>query len=257
MTFYATIAHYYSDLFPLNPNKTSFSLTPSNCLANQTAPIISACPLFPCHYLDLGCSTGDLARSLAKVGHQVVALDSEPAMIEQAQLTSSSLTTSSQPFFQLADMQHLSRLFNHHLFDQVLCFGNTLVHLTEPATLLTFFKQIRKQLTLSGCFKGQILNYLAINQLQPTDLPVIETQHLLFKRHYQPTGQGDLWFDIELFIKDQALTTTNRLRLLPLVKNDLDRLLAEAGFNHRYYYADFNRHPFTSSSYHLVFEATL
>ncbi|WP_245155161.1 class I SAM-dependent methyltransferase [Nocardioides sp. 1609] len=78
----------------------------------------------PASVLDAGCGTGRIASRLADLGHEVVGLDVDPVMLEEARLSAPALT------WHLAD---LAAFDLGRTFDVVLVAGNTLPLLEDGA----------------------------------------------------------------------------------------------------------------------------
>ena len=70
--FYSSIAKYYNQIFPLNEKQLEFVQSSLAALDGKKI-------------LDIGCSTGQLAKKLAGLGSQVTGLDLNEKMIALAQ----------------------------------------------------------------------------------------------------------------------------------------------------------------------------
>jgi SAM-dependent methyltransferase len=85
----------------------------------------------PGRVLDAGCGTGRVAVELARRGHQVVGVDLDESMLEQARAASA--TAGLDVRWVLGDLLDLDRLVEAESFDLVAAPGNVLVFLT-PGT---------------------------------------------------------------------------------------------------------------------------
>lgn len=238
---YSLMSKFYSEIFPVTTDKISF--------AQKSSFVGKAYNI-----LDVGCATGDLCLELAKFGHHVTGIDLDANMIQIAKRKKAENPSLSLDFEQL-DMVDIHSVFSPNQFDQVVCLGNTIVHLTQLNKLYSFFTQVADILKPTGVFKGQILNYSPIISNKIKSLPVIETDLIRFDRFYQTDGSV-LQFQINL--KDKATNAKYRhsVPLLPLKYNLLDELLHNAGFQEIHYYSDFNLAPYVEDeSFFLVFEA--
>jgi len=87
--------------------------------------------------LDAGCGPGRIGGRLHQLGHDVVGVDVDPALIEAAQLDHQG------PRWLVADLAELdlAGVGEDELFDAIVCAGNVLVFVaagTEPAVLSNF-----------------------------------------------------------------------------------------------------------------------
>ena len=237
---YSLMSRFYSEIFPLTLDKISFA---------QKSTFIGK----SYRILDVGCSTGDLCIALAKNGHHMTGIDLDDAMIETAveRLQNFPKLTID---YQKLDMLHIKDFFQEQQFHQVLCFGNTIVHLTQLNEIYSFFSQAADVLKSTGVFKGQILNYDHILNMKIKELPVIETETLRFERSYQFEG-SILHFQTILKNKIDNSRQKSSIPLLPLRYDLLNELLHNAGFREIKYYGNFKLDPYTEDSFYLVFEA--
>lgn len=238
--FYTSIAAYYESIFPLNKLQTNFVKDEFGALSDL-------------HFLDAGCSTGQLANDLTQEGALGIGIDLNPAMIGRAtsQFASPSLS------FREMNMLSLSQGFPQHFFDSVICFGNTLVHLETITQVRDFFTQCAWVLKPGGKLLLQILNYQYIIGGRITDLPLIDNDHVRFERHYvlPDALNPKIEFNTALTIKADGVRLENSTLLLPLRKVDLEPLLQKAGFSDLNFYDGFNRRPFTGTQLPLVVSA--
>lgn len=237
---YSLMAKFYSEIFPLTSDKLSFA---------QKSTFIGK----SYDILDIGCSTGDLCFSLAKTGHNMVGIDLDPEMIALANQRKN-LYPNLKIDYQQMDMLTIENHFKPQQFHQILCFGNTIVHLTELNKIYSLFSQIANLLKSTGSFKGQILNYSYILDNKIKSLPTIDTLNTCFERNYFSDGE---LIQFQTILKDKTNNTKhkNSVQLYPLRFQLLDELLHNAGFREINYYGNFRLEPFTEESFHLVFEA--
>jgi 2-polyprenyl-3-methyl-5-hydroxy-6-metoxy-1,4-benzoquinol methylase len=235
--FYASIAKYYDKIFPLNEKQVDFVNTHIESLADK-------------QILDVGCSTGQLAKRLSEAGSQVTGIDLSGEMIKIAQKKSQvpGLT------LKVANMLELDSLFAEASLDAVLCFGNTLVHLDSLDELSTFFELVSKILKPRGKLLMQILNYDFILDNKIEELPLIDGPELSFIRKYNlPEQPGDkIIFNTELVLKNSRDSLFHASRLLPLRKEELQFLLDHHGFKHTHFYAGFDGKPYKGNHLPLV-----
>jgi glycine/sarcosine N-methyltransferase len=153
--FYSSISKYYPEIFPYNPLQLQFVTGIAGNLAGQ-------------QILDIGCATGELAFQLAKAGAEVTGIDLNEDLLQQAKAGKVHPKLS----FQKGNMLELKNDFQSETFDTVLCFGNTLVHLTSQKLILDMLHGVNAVLKPGGIFLLQILNYDYILSEPVTELPL-------------------------------------------------------------------------------------
>ncbi len=95
----------------------------------------------PARILDAGCGTGRVATKLTVLGHDVVGVDADPAMIEVARERDDTTR------FVHADLTELD--LSSQTFDIVLLAGNVVSYLAD-GTLVEVLRRMRAHLTLDG-----------------------------------------------------------------------------------------------------------
>jgi SAM-dependent methyltransferase len=108
----------------------------------------------------------------------------------------------------------------------LVCLGNTLVHLTETSDLERFFADTARVLSPGGLLIIQILNYDHILDSGLTELPVIDSERVIFRRCYQRAGPL-LRFQTWLEIKGGP-AFDNDIPLRPIRQAELTAFLAQA-----------------------------
>ena len=235
--FYSSIAKYYNQIFPLNESQINFVQSSVNPLAGK-------------NILDVGCSTGQLAKRLAGLGAQATGVDLNSDMIELAQKENQEPGLT----FMQTNMLELDAHFSEASLDAILCFGNTLVHLDSIDEVAHFLKLVGKILKPGGKFLLQILNYDYVLDQKVEELPLIDGPNVSFLRKYDLPAQENekIIFNTELVIKRSRESLFHASRLLPLRKNDLHSLLEHYNFGHTRYFADFDKKPFKENHLPLV-----
>lgn len=241
MSFYSEIANYYDAIFPFNSTQLDF---------------IKSCTRKPYKHktiLDIGCGTGDLAIALSNIGFHVTGIDYDVKMLHKARKK-----THKPVSFVGMDMKRITGHFSIPFFDIVLCFGNTLVHLTSLSEIESFCKQIKMILRDNGTFLFQILNYDHILDHNIKSLPLIENDTIAFERYYEYNSKDNLMkFRTILTIKETGKRIENEIFLYPLRKHELDEALKKACFTDISYYADFDKSKLKADSLPLVGKAKL
>ena len=240
--FYSSIATYYDDIFPVSNEQLEFIRSEFNTLDE----------LF---FLDAGCSTGQLAYQLSRLGAMGVGIDLNQKMIEQAAALRASVGVS----FRHMNMLRLEATLPPAYFDAVICFGNTLVHLDSVTQIRNFLQQCVRVLKRGGKLFLQLLNYQHILANEIGQLPLIENEFVRFERSYHlpDSNHPKIQFDTVLAVKHDDVELRNSTMLLPLRKNELERLLLLVGFKQLRFYAGFNKSPFSGDHIPLVVVAEL
>ncbi len=237
--FYSSISKYYHEIFPYNPAQLGFTAKNAEGLEGK-------------RILDIGCATGELAFQLAKAGAVVTGIDLNDDLLFQAKSKKILPGLS----FQKGDMLELESDFSPHQFDAVLCYGNTLVHLSSDQKVYSMFRGVRQVLKQGGTFLVQILNYDYIISEKITQLPVIETPDVKFIRSYLIEDNNPvIKFRTELHIKKEDRVIYNETPLLALHSHQVKDLLSEAGFTDIFLFASFKEEPFGGKHLPLVLKA--
>lgn len=234
--FYTSISKYYSDIFPYNPTQLSFI---QQEISSLNGKII----------LDIGCATGELSVQLASLGADVTGIDLNSGLLEQARNKASFQNLT----FMEGNMLNLKHDFQENGFDAVICFGNTLVHLNSTYEVLHMLQGVRHVLKPGGNLFLQILNYDHILESRLDNLPLIETDNILFIRNYA-FGNDDehIRFITELQVKKEGLQIRNETKLLALKSGQLSNALNQNGFSEINLYSNFKREPFGGKHLPLV-----
>ena len=132
----------------------------------------------------------------------VKAIDLDDQMIHRAKTENQK---DNLEFFEM-DMMKINHHFPGNTFQSVICFGNTLVHLTSENQILDLFKQVKEVLKEDGKFLFQIINYDRILDKEIDFLPTIENENIRFIRNYQfEPSSGFIHFETNLTVKKDEL----------------------------------------------------
>lgn len=241
MSFYTNILHYYDRLFPLDEAKLKFVKRDLTAHTKQTI-------------LDIGCATGALCHALHHDGHQVVGIDIDRAIIDQARGKSED-----GPKFEAYDMLTIDRHFEADFFDQILCFDNTLAHLPNEMAVKRFFTAIAKILKKDGVLKLEVVNYDHVLTHGILELPPVQVDGILLKRH-QCLEQQCMACYTDLTVPQEDGDDTHYtgcVPLFPIRSSQIVELLEEAGFSCFSHYSDFSGDTRTEDAIYHVIEATL
>lgn len=234
MTFYQELSRYYDEIFAVTEAEMGFIKAR---LAGRK------------RLLDLGCGTGNKTELLTASDRLIVGLDLDPAMIALAQ----SRHAGPGLEYRLGDLIGFGRDFPPASFDALLCLGNTLPHLTEAGQLALFIDQAAATLAPGGDLIIQILNYDHILDHQVRKLPLIETEHTVFRRYYDWAGPGDpaeIRFRTRLEIKGGP-AYDHDIPLRPIRQAELKDLLAK-GFETPAFFGGYDGRALSPDSLSLI-----
>jgi len=234
--FYESIAEWYDSIFPYDSGQFRFVRNRFECEDGKI--------------LDIGCGTGSLAAALGEAGFEITGIDSDAEMVRLSRLKSE---RSPGIRFAVMDMRDLVQHFGPSAYHCVICFGNTLVHLSSMEEIAAFVRQVRAVLKDGGLFLLQILNYDHVLDHGITRLPLIENDRIRFERTYRTDEKSGLVrFTTVLTVMDSGRILENEVLLLPIRKAELEAVIREAGFHGLEWFGDFSGNPLTETSLPLV-----
>jgi len=229
--FYEILTEYYDKIFP-------FDASLIDLIKNDQGPQT---------LLDLGCATGELCLHLSAQGWKTTGIDLDEKMIRLARKKAIDKHLGAE--FQHIDILEYLKQNSPGSYDQVVCFGNTLVHLLSEDDLCETISLIYDSLRTGGKFVGQILNYDRILTDHISELPDIDTGELLFQRSYLFVNEGEqIEFNGRLFLKqeDREYSSSIELRPIRTVRTaKLISLLEDQGFKSINIYASPDRDIFS------------
>ena len=234
MTFYQQLSKHYDEIFPAGPAEMRFV---GGLLAGRE------------RILDIGCGTGNKTAVLAG-NAAVTAFDSDAGMIEIARARHAAPNIA----YQILDMAGIAGAFAPDSFDAALCLGNTLAHVEGPDALVEILRQARAVLAEDGFFIAQILNYDRIIAKNVTELPLVDTENVVFRRRYD-WRDGRMHFVTDLELKNGGGSYRNDIVLRPIRRCELDHALAEAGFGTVDHYGSYAGEDYGPESFHLIVRA--
>lgn len=237
MGFYQELSNHYDEIFPVNASEMTFA---RSLIKGKE------------RLLDMGCGTGNKTVILAEGEKEAVGFDLDDGMIARAQHDNQRPTIR----YLVLNMLDIDREFGRDSFDAAVCLGNSLVHLLEPGELEAVFLKVARILSPSGRFVVQILNYDRILDAGITELPVIETENVVFRRRYA-IRDGVLHFLTELQQKASGEILQNDIPHRPIRKYELEAAFAAAGFSAVDYYGSYAGAEYAKDSFHLIARGTL
>ncbi|MBT3756770.1 MAG: hypothetical protein HOG24_10880, partial [Candidatus Cloacimonetes bacterium] len=133
--------------------------------------------------------------------------------------------------------------------DGIICFGNTLVHLSDAKDIEGFLKKAYDLLNDGGIIAIQIINYSRIFSQKIDHLPTIENDKIQFVRNYKITRKPrNVQFKTELTIKETNEIIENKIGLFPIFPDELYKMMQKIGFSNIQQFSDFSKGDFTADS---------
>lgn len=180
---------------------------------------------------DLGCGTGRHALALADAGFEMLGLDADPVMLEDARQRGAGRPV---------------RWFQHDLrqplptpeVDAVLCLGNVLALLPDEADVLAALRSMHRALRPGGGFVIHLLNYERFRDPRRAFFPLrtvldADGRPVRFYQKMIELHRDHAWVHLIAIHEEQDGRWKRDVgsdRLLPLRPEDLLPLVREAGF---------------------------
>jgi 2-polyprenyl-3-methyl-5-hydroxy-6-metoxy-1,4-benzoquinol methylase len=203
----------------------------------------------------VGCGTGSLIVSLARVFRKTAGLDPDEAMLGSARRKASAAAVGT--LLMQAGMLDLTRELDPMSVDRLLCFGNTLPHLANDEEVTGFIRQAAQIIKPDGKIIIQIINYDRILDQKQVGLPTIENDEFSFERHYSyPENPTHVQFQTRLILKSSGEIIENEVPLLAIRPTRLRWILADSGFSGFEEFGSFKKDPFTPNSQPFIIAAT-
>lgn len=251
MKFYTSIADLYDEIFPYKPQQKEF-VKSFEIKKYETS------------LLDVGCGTGSLTLNLADVYKTVIGIDPDKEMLERANIKAlkfkfdhhSELENLGHWVFMQKGMLDLTTEYAPVSFDTIICFGNTLVHLSTREDVKEFLKQTYEVLKPDGYLMIQIINYDRILDQELNSLPSLESDNMKFDRVYNYESNPEFVnFETTLTVKESGDVIENSIPLLAIRPQELRGMIAEAGFGDVLEFGNFKKGEFSQDSQPFILVA--
>jgi glycine/sarcosine N-methyltransferase len=248
MDFYTELSRYYDVIFRVSP---------------ETVDFLHSHILEKAAVLDIACGTGSHAIELSARGHNVIGVDLDPDMIDQAnrKLTDGNGTVEKNlhpPTFYTGSMLDIETIIpGDRGFTLVYCIGNSVVHLESFEEITSFFSTAHRLLAPGERFIVQIVNFDRVLGRGLHELPEInrENGRFVFKRFYSyERNDQKVLFSSELRVKEagEEKQYLSSVPLLILESNKLVSLLENAGFEEIELFGNFKGKPYSIESPGLI-----
>lgn len=233
--FYEALATVYDDVFPLSLAQVAF--------------VRGMLPPAPSRIIDLGCSTGALARTLSADGYDVWGVDLSEQMIRTAQ-SAADADQVSHATFSVTDMR--DAVIYARDVGALLCLGNTLVHLHDRQDLSAFLRNCRRALRPRGTMIVQIVNYDRVLDRGIRQLPTLTGKEgNRLERSYRERADGLLDFVTRLSTSAGS-TLDSEVVLYPLSRSELEQLLTRVGFSEVACYGSYQGDEWSRETFHTI-----
>ena len=234
---YSHLAQAYDELFPLSSEAVDLI---AECLGQLPGKTV----------VDAGCGTGLMVQALADRGVRAHGFDLDCSLLAQA-----SLRAGDRASFALGDLRTYELPPDLPAPELLICLGNTLPHLTDPADLDRFLARTAGFLSSgSGLLLLQVLDYDFLERGQRFSLPEIKVGEWVFQRHYTVETNG-LW-TFHTTLEGSRGKEAAAFPLRPYRRADLESALVRGGYQVEGVFGGFDRRS-SGSSLPLVLLARL
>ena len=236
---YQDLAEHYSLLFPLNDRQRGFF---EHLLRDGPADSV----------VDVGCGTGEHLSWFSARDFRAYGLEPDAGMFREL---GRRRWPGPAPTIIAGGVDVLPGAIGERV-DLVLCLGNTLPHLPDRAAVLRALRAMTETLSPRGRIVLQTVNFDRVLDERRAAFPVIERilpdgGRLAFFREYDWDAlPGRLLFKTRL--ETPVGTRQAAWPLLPLRREEVVRLVAEAGLPGIQVLGDYDRTPFSASAPALI-----
>ncbi len=186
--------------------------------------------------LDAGCGTGVITIILAKIGVDVIGLDSSPDMLEIAR--TNALREGVEPDFEQEFFESMPGSWTGK-FDAVFCPDNSLVGIETGERLALAFKSFHRVLKPGGRAIVQLLNFIKFRRTNRRIIKVSSAQNYTFVRFFD-FEEKETRFNVIVIKHDMGKTKYEftSQRILPINNDVLTVASNIARFSRVEFYSD-------------------
>lgn len=208
--------------------------------------------------LDVGCSTGNHAISLARKGFDVTGIDYSSFAIKKARenLSQAYLPMGVSVKFYQDDFSVFSHL-SQEKFDAILILGNTLSLASDRDSIKDVMNNIHSLLADNGVVLIQVLNFE--NNEDNTRFSKLKEVRwegddcIVQRGYFVHRGYGTFLFNVlrqqegkwDYWLKENT-------KIYPFTKNRFDKIINNTGFKVKKMYADFDKTSFKEESNDII-----
>jgi glycine/sarcosine N-methyltransferase len=213
--------------------------------------------------LDVATGTGMHAIALAQCGFIASGADISQGMIARAHSNAKSARV--EVHFEITGFGALEQVFGHHVFDALLCLGNSLPHLLTLSALSEALLDFAACLRPAGMLLLQNRNFDAIlnkhdRWMEPQSYSQGDSEWI-FQRFYDFDPDGLLTFNMITLKRMKQGSWSQQItnsRLRPILKDELVSFLNTAGYHEQHLFGDMSGSAFDlETSPNLVILARL
>ncbi len=231
---YGLLARHYRDLFPLSGGQEGFF---RHLL--ETGPVTAV--------LDVGCGAGEQLAWFAGRGIPSAGLEPDEGLFREAVRRA---WKGLPPELVQAGAAFLPGPWEGR-FDLVVCLGNTLPHLAGPGEMESALGGMRRSLKPGGRLAVQTVNFDRVLDAGRADFPVIERSAAggpvrLLRGYDLSPLPGSVIFTVRLEAGGKAEEA--RWPLRPVRRDELQGMLAAAGFGGAAVHGGYDRSPWTPAA---------
>ncbi|WP_430932213.1 class I SAM-dependent methyltransferase [Saccharicrinis sp. 156] len=235
MSFYSSIVKAYDEIFPLNKVQANLIEELFQGLGGKRV-------------LDCGCGTGSLAIELGRRSANVDAFDLDESMVAKAETKRPQALNVN---FAKDDLLRFSDNYKKDSYDVAYCLGNTLAHLPSLEEVGQYINAAASVLKPGAFVLVQVVNFDRVISNKISQLPTIESENYVFERNYIPEEHGVIQFSTVLKVKRSVESYTQSLSLIPILKEDLVKMLSEQ-FEEVQFFGSFKKEKWLEDSFHTV-----
>ena len=205
--FYKEICKYYEDIFSTNEAQLNFL----NKISDGK------------DYLDIGCATGLVAKNLQNLGKNVICIDLEQSMVEEAR----------KKGLKVYEKDMLELDFEEK-FDVCYCIGTTIAHLEDINQICSFILKTVGLLKENGKLVLSWVNFkpfILKNDLFLGALPTLGTKVKFTRNYYRENSK--IRFNTVLTTENEKFENTQLL--VPLLVDDLISFVNRLGLKYEIY----------------------
>lgn len=238
MKFLKSLVEYYDELYPITSEQKTFY-----------EKLKSEYPQ-PVRFLHIGCGTGTFEHNLSKEGSDVTGIENSLELVTAANLKRRTQLMSIR-FFQLP-VEDLSKYLAKNFYNVISCLNTRLCFMKDKTMLKNFFFDCKELISDNGTVVFYLYNFKVMGENEKT---ILRTRESLRIKLLQHLTQKDEKVFLTQKIKNSNGKTFQIMEdeeVLPIYKEDIERLAKEAGFSSIQFFNSFALEPFSEQNEYLL-----